>query len=58
MSNSQSQAALIFKIRLEVAVSSHLSTAKITDAGIDAVTKSIETDVMLAIQNLFFNKTP
>jgi hypothetical protein len=32
--------------------------AKITDAVIDAVSESIETVVMLAIQNLFFNESP
>src|SRR5450631_2231135 len=32
--------------------------AKITDAVVDAVSKRIETLVMLTIQNLFFNKTP
>jgi hypothetical protein len=31
--------------------------AEFTDTGIDAVSESIETVVMLTIQNLFFNKT-
>jgi hypothetical protein len=34
------------------------ASAKITDAVVNAVSESIETVVMLAIQNLFINKTP
>jgi len=35
-----------------------VTSAEFTDAVIDAVSKSIETVVMFAIQNLFFYKTP
>jgi hypothetical protein len=34
-----------------------VTSSEFSDAGINAVSKSVETVVMFAIQNLFFDKT-